>query len=94
MAFHVLILHRLHGVYPVHSGNRADIALTEAKGGQHPPVSYTHLDVYKRQDIDIGFDDSTLQPTLELLLRGATVDSARKFAPAVRKAVDLSLIHI
>ena len=39
-------------------------------------------------DIDIGFDDSTLQPTLELLLRGATVDSARKFAPAVRKAVD------
>ena len=39
-------------------------------------------------DIDIGFDDSTLQPTLELLLRGATVASARKFAPAVRKAVD------
>ena len=39
-------------------------------------------------DIDIGFDDSTLQPTLELLLRGATVDSARKFATAVRKAVD------
>ena len=39
-------------------------------------------------DIDIGFDDSTLQPTLELLLRGATVDSARKFSPAVRKAVD------
>ena len=39
-------------------------------------------------DIDIGFDDSTLQPTLELLLRGATVDSARKFAPAVRKTVD------
>ena len=25
---------------------------------------------------------------MELLLRGATVDSARKFAPAVRKAVD------
>ena len=42
-------------------------------------------------DIDIGFDDSTLQPTLELLLRGATADSARKFAPAVRKAVDAEL---
>jgi len=39
-------------------------------------------------DIDICFDDSTLQPTLELLLRGATVDSARQFAPAVRRAVD------
>ncbi len=39
-------------------------------------------------DIDIGFDDSTLQPTLELVLRGATEESARKFAPAVRKAVD------
>ena len=38
-------------------------------------------------DIDIGFDDSTLQPTLELLLRGATVDSAA-ICPAVRKAVD------
>ena len=37
-------------------------------------------------DIDIGFHHSTLQPTLELLLRGATVDSARKFAPAVRKS--------
>ena len=36
-------------------------------------------------DIDICFDDSTLQPTLELLLRGATVDSARQFAPAVRR---------
>ena len=39
-------------------------------------------------DIDIGFDDSTLQPTLELVLRGATEESARKFAAAVRKAVD------
>ena len=37
---------------------------------------------------DMGFDDSTLQPTLELVLRGATEESARKFAPAVRKAVD------
>ena len=32
-------------------------------------------------DIDIGFDDSTLQPTLELLLRGATVDSAASLPP-------------
>ena len=39
-------------------------------------------------DIDMGFDDSTLQPTLELVLRGATEESARKFAPEVRKAVD------
>ena len=39
-------------------------------------------------DIDIGFDDSTLQPVLELVLRGATEESARKFAAAVRKAVD------
>ena len=36
----------------------------------------------------IGFDDSTLQPVLELVLRGATEESARKFAAAVRKAVD------
>ena len=39
-------------------------------------------------DIDVGFDDSTLQPTLELVLRGATEESAGKFAAAVRKAVD------
>jgi len=32
-------------------------------------------------DIDIGFDDSTLQPTLELLLRGATVDSSPQICP-------------
>lgn len=36
----------------------------------------------------MGFDDSTLQPTLELMLRGATEESAGKFAAAVRKAVD------
>ena len=36
----------------------------------------------------MGFDDSTLQPTLELVLRGATEESAGKFAAAVRKAVD------
>ena len=45
VAFHVLILHRLHGVYPVHSGNRADIALTEAKGGQHPQVEHILLHI-------------------------------------------------
>ena len=36
----------------------------------------------------MGFDDSTLQPTLELVLRGATEESAGRFAAAVRKAVD------
>ena len=33
VALHVLILYRLHGVYPIHSGNGVDIALAEAKGG-------------------------------------------------------------
>ena len=45
VAFYVLILHRLHGVHPVHSGNRADIALTEAKGGQHPQVEHILLHI-------------------------------------------------
>ena len=39
-------------------------------------------------DIDIGFDDSTLQPVLELVLRGATRETAGRFSAAVRKAVD------
>ena len=39
-------------------------------------------------DIDIGFDDSTLQPTLELVLRGATEETAGRFAAGVRSAVD------
>ena len=45
VAFHVLILHRLHGVYPVHSGNGVDIALTETKGGQHPQVEHILLHI-------------------------------------------------
>ena len=45
VAFHVLILHRLHGVHPVHSGNGVDIALAEAKGGQHPQVEHILLHI-------------------------------------------------
>ena len=45
VAFHVLILYRLHGVYPVHSGNGVDIALTKAKGGQHPQVEHILLHI-------------------------------------------------
>ena len=45
VALHVLILHRLHGFYPVHSGNGIDIALTEAKGGQHPDIEYILLHI-------------------------------------------------
>ena len=65
-----------------------EILLDALLGTNNSPLKAALLAEKLGADIDIGFDDSTLQPTLELLLRGATVDSARKFAPAVRKAVD------
>ena len=65
-----------------------EILLDALLGTNQSPLKAALLEQKLGADIDIGFDDSTLQPTLELLLRGATVDSARKFAPAVRKAVD------
>ena len=65
-----------------------EILLDALLGTNQSPLKAALLEQKLGADIDIGFDDSTLQPTLELLLRGATVDSARKFATAVRKAVD------
>ncbi len=57
-------------------------------GHQQSPLKAALLAEKLGADIDIGFDDSTLQPTLELVLRGATAETARKFAAGVRKAVD------
>ena len=57
-------------------------------GTNQAPLKAALLEEKLGADIDVGFDDSTLQPTLELVLRGATEESAGKFAAAVRKAVD------
>ena len=65
-----------------------EILLDALLGTNQSPLKAALLEQKLGADIDIGFDDSTLQPTLELVLRGATEESARKFAPAVRKAVD------
>ena len=65
-----------------------EILLDALIGTNNSPLKAALLAEKLGADIDIGFDDSTLQPVLELVLRGATEESARKFAAAVRKAVD------
>ena len=65
-----------------------EILLDALLGTNNSPLKAALLAEKLGADIDIGFDDSTLQPVLELVLRGAGEDSARRFAPAVRKAVD------
>ena len=65
-----------------------EILLDALLGTNQAPLKAALLEGKLGADIDVGFDDSTLQPTLELVLRGATEESAGKFAAAVRKAVD------
>ena len=65
-----------------------EILLDALLGNNQSPLKAALLEEKLGADIDIGFDDSTLQPTLELVLRGATEESAAKFAAAVRNAVD------
>ena len=65
-----------------------EILLDAVLGTNQAPLKAALLEEKLGADIDVGFDDSTLQPTLELVLRGATEESAGKFAAAVRKAVD------
>lgn len=65
-----------------------EILLDALLGTNQAPLKAALLEEKLGADIDVGFDDSTLQPTLELVLRGATEESAGEFAAAVRKAVD------
>ena len=65
-----------------------EILLDALLGTNQAPLKAALLEEKLGADIDVGFDDSTLQPTLGLVLRGATEESAGKFAAAVRKAVD------
>ena len=65
-----------------------EILLDALLGTNQAPLKAALLEEKLGADIGVGFDDSTLQPTLELVLRGATEESAGKFAAAVRKAVD------
>ena len=65
-----------------------EILLDALLGTNQAPLKAALLEEKLGADIDVGFDDSTLQPTLELVLRGATEESAGKFAAAVRKAVE------
>ena len=64
-----------------------EILLDALLGTNQSPLKAALLAEKLGADIDLGFDDSTLQPTLELVLRGATEESAGKFAAAVRRAV-------
>lgn len=65
-----------------------EILLDALFGSNNAPLKAALLAEKLGADIDLGFDDSIQQPMVELVLRGATEDSARRFAPAVRKAVD------
>ena len=57
-----------------------EILLDALLGSNQAPLKAALLNEKLGADIDIGFDDSTLQPTLELVLRGATEDTAARFA--------------
>ena len=65
-----------------------EILLDALLGNNQSPLKAALLEQKLGADIDIGFDDSTLQPMLELVLRGATEESAAKFADGVRKAAE------
>ncbi len=65
-----------------------EILLDALLGNNQSPLKAALLEQKLGADIDVGFDDSTLQPTLELVLRGATEESAARFADGVKKAVD------
>ena len=65
-----------------------EILLDALLGNNQSPMKAALLEQKLGADIDIGFDDSTLQPTLEIVLRGATEETAEKFADGVRKAVE------
>ena len=65
-----------------------EILLDALLGSNQSPLKAALLEQQLGADIDIGFDDSTLQPTLELVLRGATEETAGRFAAGVRNAVD------
>ena len=65
-----------------------EILLDALLGTNQSPLKAALLEEKLGADIDVGFDDSTLQPVLELVLRGATEETAEQFAAAVRRAVD------
>ena len=65
-----------------------EVLLDALLGTNNSPLKAALLAEKLGADIDIGFDDSTLQPVLELVLRGATKETAGRFSAAVRKAVD------
>ena len=64
-----------------------EVLLDALLGTNNSPLKAALLAEKLGADIDIGFDDSTLQPVLELVLRGATRETAGRFSAAVRKAV-------
>ena len=64
-----------------------EILLDALLGTNQSPLKAALLEQKLGADIDLGFDDSTLQPTLELVLRGATAETAPKFAAGVKQAV-------
>lgn len=57
-------------------------------GTNQSPLKAALLEQQLGTDIDICLDDSILQPTLEIVLEGATEDTAAAFAGCVRSAVD------
>ena len=65
-----------------------EILLDALLGTNQSPLKAALLEQKLGADIDIGFDDSTLQPTLELVLRGADAQTAPQFAAGVKKAVE------
>ena len=69
--------------------------LTSLLGGSYPPVSYTHLDVYKRQSYRSWLPHIFLIRTIQRI-RGGNVDKRDQIGRALRRgvALGLSLIHI
>ncbi len=64
-----------------------EILLDALLGTNQSPAEGSSAGAEAGRGYHIGFDDSTLQPTLELVLRGATAETAPKFAAGVKQAV-------
>ena len=63
--------------------------------GYYDPVSYTHLDVYKRQGWNFGCGSSREHPPIAIKESGVAGGIAKSFARIFyRKAINLSLITI
>ena len=77
-----------HGQFQARvSGSEGTSALQEAEN-RGSAVSYTHLDVYKRQVVDISLDNVTANVEIDATIRLLDADGNEITSSEIRKNVD------